>query len=45
MRCGIKITRRRCEDALLLIGVAFGIYKLGKEWDEKALAGGTPLFC
>lgn len=45
MRWGIKITRRRCEDALLLIGVVFGIYKLGKEWDEKALAGGTPLFC
>jgi hypothetical protein len=37
---GFDITRRRCEDAILLGAVGWGIWKLGYQWDEKALAGG-----
>ncbi|WWC89718.1 uncharacterized protein L201_004643 [Kwoniella dendrophila CBS 6074] len=35
----IKITRRRCEDAILLSAVILGVWKLGYQWGEKALAG------
>ncbi|WVQ99035.1 hypothetical protein IAU59_006167 [Kwoniella sp. CBS 9459] len=34
-----KLTRRRCESALLLGAVIWGVYKLGVQWGEKALAG------
>jgi hypothetical protein len=39
-RCGCRLTRRRCEDGLLLGAVVLGVWKLGAEWDEWALAGG-----
>nr|XP_018263518.1 dolichol kinase [Kwoniella dejecticola CBS 10117]OBR85676.1 dolichol kinase [Kwoniella dejecticola CBS 10117] len=35
----INVTRRRCEDAILLSAVILGVWKLGHEWGEKALAG------
>ncbi|WWC69143.1 uncharacterized protein I206_103079 [Kwoniella pini CBS 10737] len=35
----VNITRRRCEDAILLAAVILGVWKLGYEWGEKALAG------
>jgi hypothetical protein len=37
---GVVITRRRCESALLLGGVGWGVLKLGYCWKERALAGG-----
>ena len=36
-----SITRRNCEDALLLLAVGYGVYKLVGSWDERALAGGV----
>jgi hypothetical protein len=38
---GFSLTRRRCEDGLLLGGTCWGIWKLGNEWQEVAIAGGT----
>jgi dolichol kinase len=38
---GFSLTRRRCEDGLLLGGTGWGIWKLGNEWQEVAIAGGT----
>ncbi|KAK4686360.1 hypothetical protein P7C73_g3762, partial [Tremellales sp. Uapishka_1] len=35
----ILVTRKRCEDGLLLSGVLWGIVILVKKWDERALAG------
>ncbi|WVQ78617.1 hypothetical protein IAT38_000703 [Cryptococcus sp. DSM 104549] len=35
----ITVTRRRCENAIVLGGVVWGIWTLGARWDEKALAG------
>jgi len=40
---GFNLTRRRCEDGLLLSGIAWGIWKLGHEWHEVAIAGGAYL--
>jgi dolichol kinase len=37
---GFRLTRRRCEDGLLLGAVMLGVWKLGAEWEERALAGG-----
>ncbi|KAK8869508.1 hypothetical protein IAR55_000073 [Kwoniella newhampshirensis] len=34
-----KLTRKRCENTILLGSVIWGIYKLGVQWEEKALAG------
>lgn len=42
---GFSLTRRRCEDGLLLAGVAWGIWKLGHVWHEVAIAGGMSLLC
>lgn len=39
-RLGFRLTRRRCEDGLLLGAVMLGVWKLGAEWEERALAGG-----
>lgn len=36
---GFSITRRNCEDGLLLLAVGYGVYKLVGAWDERALAG------
>ncbi|KAK6903305.1 dolichol kinase [Kwoniella mangroviensis CBS 8886] len=35
----LRITRKRCENAILLSAVILGIWKLGCNWGEKALAG------
>ncbi|OCF32033.1 dolichol kinase [Kwoniella heveanensis BCC8398] len=35
----LKLTRKRCENALLLGAVIWGVHKLGAQWREKALAG------
>ncbi|WWD01023.1 hypothetical protein V866_007961 [Kwoniella sp. B9012] len=35
----LRITRKRCENAILLSAVILGIWKLGCDWGEKALAG------
>ncbi|WVW82713.1 hypothetical protein I302_104724 [Kwoniella bestiolae CBS 10118] len=35
----VTITRKRCEDLILLSAVVLGIWKLGCGWGEKALAG------
>ena len=43
-RPGLRLTRRRSEDALLLVAVGLGVYKLGTEWHEKAIAGGESAF-
>jgi hypothetical protein len=37
---GFSLTRRRCEDGLLLGGTCWGIWKLGHQWQEIAIAGG-----
>jgi dolichol kinase len=37
---GYDLTRYRCENAVLLGAVGWGIWKLGYGWDEWALAGG-----
>lgn len=34
------LTRRRCEDGLLLGGVICGVWQLGRTWHEVAIAGG-----
>ena len=39
-RIGYDLTRYRCENAVLLGAVAWGIWTLGDQWDERALAGG-----
>jgi len=41
---GFSLTRRRCEDGLLLGGTCWGIWKLGNEWQEVAIAGGMSNF-
>lgn len=38
---GFYLTRRKCEDGLLLGGVASGVWQLGRTWNEIAIAGGT----
>ena len=38
---GFNLTRRRCEDGLLLGGTCWGIWKLGHQWQEVAIAGGS----
>ncbi|WVO14642.1 hypothetical protein L204_102279 [Cryptococcus depauperatus] len=35
---GVNVTRRKCENALVLLGVALSIKVLGRQWREKALA-------
>ncbi|WVR05441.1 hypothetical protein IAU60_002457 [Kwoniella sp. DSM 27419] len=35
----LQLTRKRCEDAILLGAVSWGVIKLGTKWGEKALAG------
>jgi hypothetical protein len=40
---GFNLTRRRCEDGLLLSGIALGVWKLGHVWHEVAIAGGESL--
>jgi len=42
---GYDLTRWRCENAVLLGAVAWGIWTLGNQWDERALAGGTCMMC
>lgn len=37
---GIRLNRKRCEDAILLSAVVFAIYKLAYGWGEWAVAGG-----
>jgi hypothetical protein len=39
-RGALLLTRKRCEDALLLVAVGLGVWQLGSKWNEKALAGG-----
>ncbi|WWD16230.1 hypothetical protein CI109_100656 [Kwoniella shandongensis] len=34
-----RLTRKRCENAILLGAVVVGIWRLGVQWEEKALAG------
>ncbi len=41
---GFRLTRRSCENGLLLGAVGFGVWKLGWQWNEKALAGGELTF-
>lgn len=36
----LSLTRKTCENGILLGAVLCGVYKLGHDWDEKALAGG-----
>ena len=36
---GYNLTRRRCEDGLVLGAVVLGIYRLSHKWKEMALAG------
>lgn len=37
---GVRLNRKRCEDAILLSAVVFAIYKLAYGWGEWAVAGG-----
>ena len=41
----LRLTRRRCEDGLLLLTVGWGTWTLGWQWNEKALAAGEHQIC
>lgn len=39
-RFGFQLNRRKCEDGLVLCAVCLGAWKLARQWEERALAGG-----